>query len=208
MGMVFGYAAATPTLISVLQACKERQSYADWTPSFFKKEQGHAIAQLLDVLLPKTDTPSATAVNTHIFIDAFSKEVLPVEQQLFMKMTMEHFFKKLLLQAGKERLSDVNDEDFEPLLSKYLAKRTDEEEEAQATIIANYMQNTLAGKEEVLDPEIACYSFATSIRNMAIWAYKNSEYIGEEVLAYLPIPGEYVPCGDTNTLSKGKAWSL
>jgi len=43
---------------------------------------------------------------------------------------------------------------------------------------------------------------------MTIWGYKTSEYIGEEVLAYLPVPGSYVACGDVQELSGGKAWSI
>lgn len=208
MGMVFGYAAATPTLLSVLQACKEKTAYAEWVPTFFNKAQGALIAQMVDIMLPKTDTPAATEVNVHVFIDAFSNEVLPVEQQLFMKMTMETFFKKLQMQTGKENLLSLKVKDLEPHLAKYLTKRTDQEEEAQEKAIEDYMKATLAGDNVTLDEETACYSFATSLRNTAIWAYKNSEYIGEEVLAYLPIPGEYIGCGDVNSLSGGKAWSL
>jgi len=42
---------------------------------------------------------------------------------------------------------------------------------------------------------------------MTISAYKGSEYIGENVLAYLPVPGEYIACDDLQTLTGGKAWS-
>ena len=43
---------------------------------------------------------------------------------------------------------------------------------------------------------------------MTIWGYKTSAYVGEKVLSYLPLPGEYIGCGDVETLSGGKAWSL
>jgi hypothetical protein len=66
----------------------------------------------------------------------------------------------------------------------------------------------MTGGEAELDDDVACYAFAGNVRNMAIWAYKSSQYIGEEVLAYLPIPGEYIGCGDVNELTGGKAWSL
>ncbi len=56
--------------------------------------------------------------------------------------------------------------------------------------------------------EVVSYSFAKNLRDMTIWGYKTSEYIGEEVLAYLPVPGEYIGCGDLNELTGGKDWSL
>ncbi|UJH68877.1 gluconate 2-dehydrogenase subunit 3 family protein [Allomuricauda sp. SCSIO 65647] len=208
MGMVFGYAATTPALLSILQSCKEKAPYAEWVPSFFEKDKGYALAQMVDVILPKTDTPSATEVNVHLFIDAFANEVLPEEQQGFLKMSMEKFMDRLLDESGKENLEDIEAADFEPLLGKYLAKRTDEEEEAQEKAMEEYMEAMKLGQEAELDDEVARYAFAGNIRNISIWAYKSSEYIGEEVLAYLPIPGEYVACGDVNELTQGKAWSL
>lgn len=208
MGMVFGYAAATPTLLSVLQSCKEKPAYAEWVPSFFDKDKGYALAQMVDVILPKTDTPSATEVNVHVFIDKFVNEVLPEEQKSFTRLLIDKFMGEVLIESGKDSLKDVDGTDFEPLLSKYLAKRTDEEKEAQEVVVGKYMETVMSGKEAELDNKVACYAFAENVRSMAIWAYKSSEYIGEEVLAYLPIPGEYVGCGDVNELTGGKAWSL
>ncbi len=206
--MVFGYAAATPTLLSVLQSCKEKPPYAEWTPSFFEKDKGYALAQMVDVILPKTDTPSATEVDVHLFIDQFANQVLPPEQQDFTKMLIDKFMNKVLSESGKDVLLDVEGEDFEPLLNKYLAKRTDDEEEAQEAAIGQYMEAVMKGEEADLDDEIACYAFANNIRDIAIWAYKSSEFVGEEVLAYFPIPGEYIACGDVDELTQGRAWSL
>src|SRR5690606_37457748 len=51
-------------------------------------------------------------------------------------------------------------------------------------------------------------SYLESIRGLAIWAWKNSQEIGEEVLWYDPIPGAYIPCGKVEELGNGKAMSL
>lgn len=208
MGLAFGYAVATPTLLSLLQSCKNKPAYAEWTPSFLDKEQGYAMAQTLDVILPKTDTPSATEMNVHVFIDAYLDEVMPLEQRDFVMMKMNKFYDKVLADSGKETLMDIEPEDIDPALQTYLKKRTDEEEETHSEAIMNYMQAIMQGGEASLDDDIARFSFANDLRDLATWAYKNSEYVGEEVLAYLPIPGEYIACGDLETLTGGKAWSL
>ncbi|WP_222982906.1 gluconate 2-dehydrogenase subunit 3 family protein [Flagellimonas meishanensis] len=207
MGLAFGYAVATPTLLGILQGCEKKPNYAEWIPSFFEKDKGYALAQTLDVILPKTDTPSATEMNVHVFIDAFINEVFPKEQQDFVKMKMDRFYDKVLADSGKETLMDVKAEDIEPTLKAYLLKRSDEEEEAQIESINSYMEAVMQGGEAALDDDVARFSFATDLRNIAIWAYKSSEYIGEEVLAYAPIPGEYIACGDVDTLTGGKDWS-
>ena len=208
MGMAFGYAVATPTLLSLLQSCKNKPAYAEWTPSFLDKEQGYAMAQTLDLILPKTDTPSATEMNVHVFIDSYLDEVMPLEQRDFVVMKMNKFYEKVLADSGKETLMDIEPADIEPVLQTYLRKRTDEEEEIHSEAIMNYMQAIMQGGEASLDDDIARFSIANDLRDLATWAYKNSEYVGEEVLAYLPIPGEYIACGDLETLTGGKAWSL
>jgi hypothetical protein len=43
---------------------------------------------------------------------------------------------------------------------------------------------------------------------MAIWAWKTSEEIGENVLWYDPIPGQFIACGSVEELGNGKAMSL
>ena len=207
MGMAFGYAVATPTLLSLLQGCKDKPAYAEWTPNFLDKGQGQALATTLDVILPRTDTPSATEVNVHAFIDSYLDEVMPLDQRDFVMMKMERFYDRALEGSGKTELAELEAADIEPVLATYLKKRTDEEEQAHNEAVMDYMQAIMQGGEATLDDEVARYTFANELRDLATWAYKSSEKIGEEVLAYLPIPGEYIPCGDLQELTGGKAWS-
>lgn len=207
MGLVFGYAVATPTLLGIVQSCKGKD-VLDWTPEFFSKDEGTIIHSLVDILLPKTDTPSATEVNVHVFLDKFAKEVIPTEQQDFFRMCMGKFTDKVLADTQKETLADLGPEDLEPVFATYLKKQTDEVEKTHGEAVEAYFMAVEENGGAVLDDEIARYQFANNLRNSAIWAYKSSEYVGEEVLAYLPIPGEYVGCEDVDTLTQGKAWSL
>ena len=57
---------------------------------------------------------------------------------------------------------------------------------------------------EGLDQESGIGQF----RSMVIAGYFTSEQVGKEVLAYDPIPGEWIPCGDLQELTGGKSWSL
>nr|WP_299382484.1 gluconate 2-dehydrogenase subunit 3 family protein [Allomuricauda sp.] len=207
MGMVFGYAVATPTLLGIVQSCKGKK-VLDWTPEFFSKDEGAVVHTILDIILPKTDTPSATEVNVHVFLDKFANEVMPAEDQDFLKMCMDKFTDKVLSESQEETLADLEAEHIEPVLSTYLKKQTDEVEEQHAEAIEAYKEAVEESGGAALDDEIACYTFANMMRGSAIWAYKTSEYVGEEVLAYLPIPGEYIGCGDVETLTQGRAWSL
>lgn len=210
MGLTLGYAVATPTLISIMQSCKE-QAVAEWTPSFFSKDEGAVITHLVDIILPKTDTPSASEVNVHMFIDKFANEVMEAEQQGFMKMAMGKFMDKALKDSGKEMIADLGSEDLEPVLAGALKiskeKEKEHKEAIEAFMIAMQESDGNEGGGQLSD-EVARYAFADNLRGVTIWGYKTSEYIAEEVLAYLPVPGEYIGCGDVDELTGGKAWSL
>ena len=206
MGLAFGYTVATPTLIGLMQSCQDEKSL-NWTPSFFTKDQALALTQLVDIILPKTDTPSASEVNVDVFIDRFANEVMDEETQGFMLMAFDVFNNNALTSSGKEEVADLSTEDLEAALAKALKVST-EEQKLNDEIIEKYIEAKKKGENIDLNENIANSAFATNLRNMTIWAYKTSEYIGEEVLAYLPVPGEYIPCGDLEELTGGKAWSI
>ena len=206
MGLALGYAVATPTLIGIVQSCK-KETAIEWVPEFLSKGESSVLTHLVDIILPKTDTPSASEVQVQQFIDLFAKQVMPPEQQNFLKMSMGKFMDKALKDSGKETADELTAEDLEPVLASAL-KISKEEEEKNNKAVEAYNEAIEEGKEAVLEDRVARHAFANNLRGMTIWGYKTSEYVGEEVLAYLPLPGQYVACGDVEELSGGKAWSL
>lgn len=207
MGMAMGLTVATPTLISLLQSC-QREAALTWTPKFFSPEQGAVLMQLVDIIIPKTDTPSASELQVHAFIDGYTNEVSETGEQELMKMAFTAFIEKALSDSGKSGAAELAAEDLEPVLAAALAKKSPEEEAQMSEALAAYQQALEAGQQASLDEAIARSMFATNLRGGVIWAYKNTEYVGEKVLAYLPVPGGYTPCGDLNELTGGKAWSI
>lgn len=206
MGLAMGYTVATPTVISLLKSCKAEVA-ATWIPRFFSPGEGAVLTQLVDILLPKTDTPSASEVNVHIFIDRYLDEVMEVERQGFFRMLMGKFAGTALRTSGKESLEDLDKDDLEPILAASLQVPDPEKEKANREAMGAYMQAKAKGETAELDEEVANTNFATSLRDFAIWSYKSSEYVGEQVLPYAPVPGENIACADVNELTGGKVWS-
>jgi hypothetical protein len=206
MGLALGYTVATPTLLSLVQGCNDVNTI-DWKPDFFTQEEGNVIHKLVDIILPKTDTPSATEVNVHVFIDRFTNEVMEDGQQAMVKVSFKKFIETALQDSGKKKADDLTSEDLEPVLAAAL--QVSEEEDIKNTELTIKNTSALAkGENEALADEVVSYSFAKNLRDLTIWGYKTSEYVGEQVLAYLPVPGEYIGCGDLNELTGGKDWSL
>lgn len=206
MGMAFGYSVATPTLISLLNSCGSEPEL-EWTPDFFSADEGKALVQLVDLILPKTDTPSASEVQVHLFIDRFIAEILPAEEKEMVRTNAGKFFAMAMNSSGKESLADLETEQLESALAKTL-DITKDQEESYKEAMDEFFEGLEIGETPILDDDVASYSFATQLRDISIWAYKNSEHVGEKVLAYLPVPGPYIACGDVQELSGGKAWSI
>ncbi len=178
IGMSMGYVVAAPTFMSVLQSCNDPKANV-WVPQFLSLDQGTVLRGLVDAILPKTDTLSASEVNVHIFLDSFAKEVMPPKQKDQFKATLNQLAANALKSSNKEVISELTADDLAPEMKKALTG------------------NTVEG-----------VPFAKNIRDLTIWGYKCTEYVGEEVLAYDPIPGQYIACGDLNEMSGGKAWSI
>ncbi len=206
MSLAMGYTVATPTLISIMQSCKD-EVVLEWAPDFFTKDQGVVLTKLIDIILPKTETPSASEVQVNLFIDRFINEVVEPQEQVFIKMITENFMTKAAADAGKENAADLSHEELEKTLATYL-KVSKEDEIKNEEALEVYMNAIMDGKEASLEENIACTTFASQLRDMTIMGYRTSEYIGENVLAYDPLPGQYIACGDLQELSEGKAWSL
>ncbi|MEM9650243.1 MAG: gluconate 2-dehydrogenase subunit 3 family protein [Bacteroidota bacterium] len=206
MGIAIGYSVATPTLISLMQGCKS-ETTLEWAPEFFTQDEGAALTKLVDIILPKTDTPSASEVQVHIFIDRFVDQVMEKKEQDFTKMSMAHFLEKAMTDSGKGKAGDLSSDDLEPVLAEAL-KVTKADEMKNLEAVQQYNEAMAEGKEASLDNAVSRFAFAKSLRDITIWGYKTSEYVGEQVLEYLPVPGEYIGCGDVNELTGGKAWSL
>jgi len=185
MGLGLGYAVATPTIISLLQSC-QGEAATGYQAVLFSQDEFGVLTTMVDVIIPKTDTPSASEVNVPMFIDKFISETQTEDQHENAQKGMAAFVAVALEKSGKSSASKLNAEDVEAVLAA-----------------------TLKGDTDALEGDLkTAAGFASQMRGMTISAYKNSEYVGENVLAYLSIPGEYIATGDLQELTGGKAWSL
>jgi len=184
IGLTAGFILATPTVLSLFQSCKS--DVATWTPSFLTEEQGVVLHNIIDVILPKTDTPSASDVNVAEFIDKYVKEVYTNEEQEGYKHSFETLI-SLLKSDYNTNVSKITDANYMNLLDTHLV-----------------LDSNGSGSENEDVSE-----FLNGIRNTTIHAYKISETVGETILAYDPVPGiPKISCMTVEEATGGVAWSL
>jgi hypothetical protein len=189
LGFATGFFVATPTIVSLLQSCTS--DVKTWVPDFLTLEQGVVLTNLVDVFLPKTDLPSATEMNVPQFIDKYINEILDDENQVQVKTAFNAII-PILKPNSEDNIDKVTQEDYKALLEKHMLIKDEIDEEREAN-------------PESL--EMTKSEFLNALKGIIIKAYVTTQEIGENVLAYDPIPGAYY-CGDLQELTGGKSWSL
>jgi hypothetical protein len=163
-----------------------------WIPNYLTSDEKIFVTNLADIMIPKTaTTPSATEVNVPQFIDKYIDEVLDTDDQ---DITRAAFVKviAILRPDVTADLGDTTSEQYKALLDDHMLLKGEIDQERTA------------------DPEallMTTSEFLNQLKWMIINAYKNSEEVGENILAYDPVPAAYY-CGDLKELTGGKSYSL
>lgn len=195
-----GYTIGAPTILSVLKSCKSDVS--TWSPVFLTEAQGHVVKHLVDIILPKNETIGALDVNIPQFIDLMYNDVQDEESQNEFKTSSEVFEVKFESVFSKKPI-DGTKEDFEKILETYF-KIPEDQEEAVFRLLNKDVIEVLPQEKETY----YMYKFLTKVREYSLYGYFTSEQVGENILAYDPVPGPYIPCESIEELTNGKAWSL
>ncbi|MDA8849063.1 gluconate 2-dehydrogenase subunit 3 family protein [Flavobacteriaceae bacterium] len=182
IGNGIGAIAVTPAVVSLFQSC---QTSATYNPLFIPKDDFKIISNLMEMIIPKTDIPGAIELKLPEFVDAYIDAVWGEKEKTDFTETWEVFISASTKAAGKENENDLSAADWDAQLAKYLKPGND-----------------------LPADEILASQFVNQLRSLTVNAFKTNEFIGEEVLAYAPIPGEQKGCVDLMEATGGKAWSL
>ncbi|GAA3563178.1 gluconate 2-dehydrogenase subunit 3 family protein [Snuella lapsa] len=183
LGLGTGMVIASPALVSFLQSCNEKTN--TWHPLFLTEEQGLILTAIVDVILPKTDTPSASEVNIPQFIDTYFNDVYELDEQ----QKTQAAFKKLtniIFSEYNKNIRKVTEEQYKMILDNNMDLKETKQDDSKEITVSNLLN---------------------TIKWMTINAYRTTELIGETVLAYDPVPGASY-CDDLNNLTQGRAWSI
>ncbi len=192
LGLTLGYTIAAPSIMSLLHSCKTEPKV--WIPQFFTNTEGIVLTNLVDLILPKTESsPGALEVNVPEFIDLFVFKVYEDEEKIKLKKGMESIL--VTLNIIEDNTSVIKTENYDSLLSKYLRSSIEQQE----------FYNDIENED---NEDAIIFKTLENIRNNSVWAYKTSKQIGKNVLAYDPVPGEQIGCAPLEDLTDGKAWSI
>tara|TARA_B100000085_G_C18459713_1_gene478394 strand:- start:431 stop:1033 length:603 start_codon:yes stop_codon:yes gene_type:complete len=190
-----GYGSAamvvTPQIINMLHSCKSNVN--KYLPIFFANNQFQFVSKIMDLVIPKTDIPGAIELKLPEFLDNYIVVVMNQNDKETILRRTNNFIKLILNETKKNSSMEINLNDFNTQLKKYLLASDKQIE---------------SWEEAPKSQELEVYNYLIQIRSLTLNAFRLNEYIGEKVLAYDPIPGERKVCLDLKKTTGGKRWSL
>jgi hypothetical protein len=192
-----GVAVSGPVASALLSGCKRDEAVAAgdavYEPTFFTADEYEYITKFADTIIPRTDTPGAVDVGAPEIVDMMVGEVYSVEEQ-------EKFREGLAALMSKMDADNADGGGFRALDSdKMLVYLQDQD---------LHYKNPDTEWDTLPEAEATARGTYFDLKSQIVGAWFNSEPIGTEVLAYLPVPGEYIPCGDLEELTGGRAWAI
>jgi hypothetical protein len=204
LGLSLGTITLSPALLSLLQSCKND---LDWNPVFFNSSQVNIISELTDLIIPSDEeVPGSKDLNLIKFIDLYIYNVSEKRRQTLLKKSLDSFLKDCLIRSNKTNTINLDRNDLETSLIYFLKSNINSQSKWNKAY--RKFSNKFNDNENTISDEALSYNFITTIRQLTITAFKGSEYIGENVLVYRPIPGEQEGCVDLEETTGGRAWSI
>ncbi len=171
-----GAATLATSVFSLLQSCKAEPRLS-WEPKFLTTDHAQMVSSMVDVILPKTDTPGGLDVNVDVFIDRFYAEIYDADAQKEAKEELSAFYDKCVTEMGQP---------FHELSAEDQVKFLQSEERSNAKFNSGVWGSAVGEQEPV--------GFYRRLKSTMIWAYGTSELVGQNHLIYDPIPGPYIGC--------------
>ena len=181
----------SPQIINMLHSCKSNVN--KYFPIFFANNQFQFVSKIMDLVIPKTDIPGAIELKLPEFLDNYIFVVMNQNDKETILRSTNNFIKLILNETKKNDSMEINSNDLNTQLKKYLLASDKQIE---------------SWEEAPKSQELEVYNYLIQIRSLTLNAFRLNEYIGEKVLAYDPIPGERKVCLDLKKTTGGKRWSL
>ena len=185
-----GAAVSAPLASVLLSGCKT-EPVEHYKPKFFQPEEFRLLKNLVDLILPKTDSPSAAEVGVHQVIDKMVGEVYNSKDKDEFRMNFTAFTEKL---NSNGFLALKNTEEKIDFLQKLELSENPPPIESSE------------GKPDVKQPKSA-RDMLIELKQQTIAHYLTSEKIATDFLNYLPVPGAYQPCISLEEAG-GKKWAI
>jgi hypothetical protein len=181
--LVGGNLLAPAVLADFLQATASiKDEKSDWKPRLLSSQQATLLPELVEVIIPETDTPGAKAALVHVFVDLYANQCYPkTQQQVFLK--------------GMDNLDTVSQKQ----LGRTFLKLSKEE---RLGLLKQLEKESLEKGEPVEQ------SFIRMLKHLTLLGFFSSQAGVTKATSYIRSPGPFEGCIDLKPGQKADALSI
>lgn len=187
VALMMGGAVSAPAILGLLSGCSAEpppSKNAEWKPVFLTLAQSALVAEVAEIMIPRTDTPGAKDVGIPAFIDKMLKDAYPKDDQERFVTGLADFEAQAKREHGRAFL------ELEPALRTAMVKQVhDPAVEAERKSADRRRPFILMTKE------------------LTMLGYFTSQPGATQVLQYRPVPGAYHACVPLAEAGKGRTWA-
>jgi Gluconate 2-dehydrogenase subunit 3 len=189
---MLGGAISIPTMAAILDGCKTSTDAASANFAL-SADYKTLLAELAEVIIPKTDTPGAKEAGVGPFIEMMLKDCYSSIQQSHFQKGLEEV-EAVSKKIGGSFVSLAADKKVEVMKTmRDLAKKESESIEAKAKQVDTESGLTKAEQKKKDEVEVPV-PFFNILRELTTFGYFTSEPGCTKALNHVPIPGRYEGC--------------
>jgi hypothetical protein len=181
--LLMGAAVSASALTGILQGCKATPELT-YVPQFFTEDQARLVAEVAEIIIPKTDTPGAKDAGVPGFMDIMLKDCYKKEDQERFIAGLTAFEEEAKKAYGDSFIYCKPEQQVELVTKSHSAALTEAKENKEAK-----------------------RPFILMAKELTLLGFFTSEPGATQVLQYVAVPGSYKGCIPLAEAGNGKTWA-
>jgi hypothetical protein len=125
-------------------AASIRDRGAEWAPKLLSPEQAKLLPELVETIIPRTDTPGARDALVHVFVDLFVADCYPADRRAMFLEGLEALERESQATYGRKGIELTGDERL-ALMTRLERESFEKNEPAERSFIRSLKWLTLLG---------------------------------------------------------------
>jgi gluconate 2-dehydrogenase gamma chain len=218
---LMGGAIAAPAVLAVLNGCSHKSSAS--ARFVLDESQRAIIAEVAEIIIPRTDTPGAQDVAVPAFIESMLQDAFSSEDQQFFIGGLKDFdaaaqrahgkpFLKLSQQQRVAFAQGLHDSAVAEHKARQQKRREWRELEHRGTVPVGELRSIRKRLTSMLSPHASATRrmrpFILTMKELTLLGFFSSAVGATRILQYLPVPGRFLSCIPLSEAGNGKTWAL
>ena len=218
---LMGGAVSAPAVLAVLNGCSRKPTAS--APPVLDEAQRAIIAEVAEIIIPRTDTPGAQDVAVPAFIESMLQDAFSSEDQQSFISGLKDFDAQAQRAHGKPFLKlsqpqrvafaqGLHDSAVAEHKARQQKRREWRELEDQGTEPVSELRSIKKQLTSMLNPHASATRrvrpFILTMKELTLLGFFSSAVGATQILQYLPVPGRLLSCIPLSEAGNGKTWAL